>query len=31
MNFPEIGDIALRGARAPSRVGFDALVETLCA
>jgi hypothetical protein len=27
MNFPEIVDLA-RGAHAPSRVGFDALVET---
>jgi hypothetical protein len=27
MNFPEIVDIALRGAHAPSRVGFDALDE----
>jgi hypothetical protein len=31
MNFPEIVDIALRGAHAPSRVGFDALDETASA
>ena len=28
MDFHEIVDLALRGAHAPSRVGFDALVET---
>src|ERR1019366_10480923 len=31
INFPEIVDIALRGAHAPSRVGFDALDKTASA
>ncbi len=31
MNVPEIVGIALRGAHAPPRVGFDVLVETTSA